>query len=51
LHEESARATTPHRKNVLQRRIDATDHEIDQLVYELYGLSDKEIAIVEGSGQ
>jgi len=51
LHEELARATTPHQKNVLQRRIDATDHEIDQLVYELYGLSDKEIAIVQHSGQ
>jgi len=42
------RAKTPHQKNVLQRQIDATDRQIDQLVYELYGLSDKEIAIVEG---
>lgn len=25
----------------------ATDHEIDRLVYELYGLTDEEIAIVE----
>jgi len=51
LHKELARAKTLHQKNVLQRRVDATDHEIDQLVYELYGLSDKEIAIVEGSGE
>jgi hypothetical protein len=27
--------------------IAATDREIDQLVYELYGLTDKEIALVE----
>jgi hypothetical protein len=32
---------------VIERRIEATDREIDQLVYELYGLSDKEIALVE----
>ena len=29
------------------RRIDATDRQIDQLVYELYGLTDEEIRIVE----
>jgi len=51
LHEELPRAKEPHRRTVLARRIDATDREIDQLVYELYGLSDKEIALVEGSGQ
>jgi hypothetical protein len=34
---------------VLQRRIDPTDREIDRLVYELYGLTDEEIAIVEGA--
>jgi hypothetical protein len=27
--------------------IDATDRQIDQLVYELYGLTDEEIRIVE----
>ena len=31
----------------LARQITATDREIDQLVYELYGLSDEEIRIVE----
>ena len=35
------------KKTLLQRQIEATDREIDRLVYELYGLSDKEIAIVE----
>ncbi|HUY31290.1 MAG TPA: TaqI-like C-terminal specificity domain-containing protein, partial [Pirellulales bacterium] len=33
----------------LQREIEATDRRIDQLVYELYGLTDKEIALVEGA--
>jgi type II restriction/modification system DNA methylase subunit YeeA len=29
------------------REIDATDRQIDALVYQLYGLSDDEIRIVE----
>jgi len=35
-------------KIALQRQIDATDRQIDQLVYELYGLTEDEIEIVEG---
>ncbi|HQF98394.1 MAG TPA: TaqI-like C-terminal specificity domain-containing protein [Candidatus Aminicenantes bacterium] len=35
-------------KSILQRQIEATDREIDQLVYELYGLTEEEIKIVEG---
>ena len=35
-------------KTILQRQIDATDHQIDRLVYELYGLTEEEIRIVEG---
>jgi len=31
----------------LKSQIDATDNEIDKMVYELYGLSDEEIALVE----
>lgn len=31
----------------IQRQIDATDRQIDLLVYELYGLTDEEIRIVE----
>jgi hypothetical protein len=41
-------AKTPHEKETLQRQIDATDKQIDQLVYQLYGLTDEEIKIVEG---
>ncbi len=42
-----ALATTAHAKTVLQSQIDATDRQIDRLVYELYDLTDEEIAIVE----
>ena len=34
---------------VLKRQIDATDRQIDRLVYELYELTAEEIAIVEGA--
>jgi len=33
-----------------QRQIDATDREIDKLVYELYGLTEEEIGVVERNG-
>jgi len=42
-----AYATTTHDKTVIQRQIDATDRQIDRLVYELYDLTDDEIRIVE----
>ncbi len=35
-------------KNFLQRQINATDRQIDRLVYELYELTEDEIQIVEG---
>ncbi len=47
LHRSLALAKTAHEKTVIQRQIDATDRQIDQLVYELYGLTEEEIAIVE----
>ena len=43
----STLAHTPHDKTLLQRQIDATDREIDRLVYALYDLTPEEIAIVE----
>lgn len=48
LHRRHAAEANPQVKTVLQRQIDATDRQIDALVYELYGLSEEEIAIVEG---
>jgi len=47
LHKRLAAEKTPHVKTALQRQIDATDRQIDALVYELYGLSEAEIKIVE----
>ena len=47
LHKQLAAARTAHDKTVIQRQIDATDRQIDRLVYELYGLTDEEIKIVE----
>ncbi|HUT56112.1 MAG TPA: N-6 DNA methylase, partial [bacterium] len=38
---------SPHEKDLLTRQIAATDSEIDRLVYELYGLTEEEINIVE----
>jgi hypothetical protein len=48
LHKRLAAAKAPDDKTKLQRQIDATDREIDQLVYDLYGLTEEEIQIVEG---
>ncbi len=47
LHKQLSSANTGHDKTVIQRQIDATNRQIDQLVYELYGLTEKEIKIVE----
>jgi hypothetical protein len=44
-----AAAKTDHDKTVLERQIDATDRQIDRLVYELYDLTQREIGIVEES--
>lgn len=35
--------------NALQAEIDRIDKEIDSMVYQLYGLTDEEIAIVENA--
>ena len=39
-----------HQKEIIRRRIAATERNINELVYQLYGLTDEEIAIVEGNG-
>jgi hypothetical protein len=38
-------------RTMLSRHIEATDGAIDKLVYELYGLTEEEITIVEGSAK
>ncbi len=47
LHKQLAATKTPDDTTRLQRQIDATDKQIDQMVYELYGLREEEISIVE----
>lgn len=47
LHEQLAAAQTAHEQTTFQRQIGATDQQIDQLVYELYDLTEEEIKIVE----
>jgi hypothetical protein len=41
-------AKLEHEKTLLSRQVEATDAAIDTLVYELYGLTKEEIAVVEG---
>jgi hypothetical protein len=42
-------ANTPQEQERVKREIESTDRQIDKLVYELYGLTEKEIKIVESS--
>ncbi len=50
LNQKQAEAKTPQSKEMLKRQIDATDHQIDQLVYKLYDLTEDEIEIIESGG-
>ncbi len=47
LYKRLADAKTDHSKTVLQRQIETAERQIDQLVYELYGLTDEEVRLVE----
>jgi hypothetical protein len=47
LHKQLVTAKTPDEKTRIQRQIDATDHQIDHFIYDLYGLTTQEISIVE----
>ena len=49
LHKKLSGAKLSSEKEMIQRRIDGIDSEIDRLVYELYELTDEEIKIVEES--
>jgi hypothetical protein len=51
LHKELSAVKSESRHTIVQRQISATDAEIDRLVYELYGLTDAEIATVENAGK
>ena len=49
LHKRLPEASSAHERELIERQIAATDRTIDQLVYELYGLTEEEIAIVEAA--
>ena len=47
-HKQLAKANFDSEKEPIERQIKATDKKIDELVYQLYGLTEKEIKVVEG---
>lgn len=51
LHQKKPGAKTPQEITRLERDIASTDRQIDELVYELYGLTAEEIQIVEGAAR
>ena len=51
LNKQLAKAKIPQTRTVIQRQIETTDRQIDELVYELYDLTKEEIKIVESGTQ
>jgi fido (protein-threonine AMPylation protein) len=49
LHKRLADEKNEGNRAIIQRQINSTDREIDKLVYELYGLTEEEIKIVESA--
>jgi len=49
--EQPSKAKTPHGQESLLRQIAAADDQIDTLVYELYGLTEDEIRVVDGAAK
>jgi hypothetical protein len=47
LQRQRVAVKTPHEQTALDRQIAATDRQLDRLVYDLYGLTEEEIALVE----
>lgn len=47
LNKKIATIKSPNEKQIVQRQIDAIDHQIDNSVYQLYSLTEDEIKIVE----
>jgi hypothetical protein len=48
LHKSLASTHNPQEADRLAREVESTDRGIDGLVYELYGLTEEEVRIVEG---
>ena len=51
LNRREQAANVPQEKEQFRRQIDATDRQIDQLVYAVYGLTEAEMQIVEETAQ
>ena len=51
MHRQLSSAGPDHERTLLARRIEATDRQIDRLVYELYGLREEEIELVEAASR
>ncbi|MCP1391409.1 MAG: hypothetical protein J5I35_01450 [Methanothrix harundinacea] len=51
LNKRLSESKTCSEKTLLRRQIEAADRQIDRLVYELYGLTEEEIAIVEDASR
>jgi len=51
LHKQLKKVKFDSEKVPIQRQIAATDRKIDELVYELYGLTEEEVRIVEEQGK
>jgi hypothetical protein len=49
LYERLAEAKIERERTVIGHQISATDRQIDRLVYELYGLTEEEIEVVEAA--
>ncbi len=48
-HKHLAVARAPHDQTVLHAQITATDQQIDRLVYDMYGLTEDEIKLIEAA--
>ena len=51
VYKRLADAKVPRDKTMIQQQINLTDQQIDRVVYELYGLTEEEIMMVEGKPQ
>ncbi len=47
LHKKVKKAKVSHEKEIMDRQIKITNDQIDRLVFELYGLTDKEIDLID----
>jgi hypothetical protein len=49
LHERRRSLATPHERGIVMREIESVEGRIDDIVYELYGLTEGERAVVDAS--